>query len=195
MHPVAVLFFLGAAHGAVMSTRHYLQDSERSLDSDRFDDRDRKGSELGSHLVVPRIGYSHHGIYVGEGDVIHYSGEPTRKRHASVRIDRLEVFAAGRPIRVLDYSHCDSPARVVARARSRLGEREYDLIQRNCEHFATWCKVGTEHSRQIRNMIESLNLGVHAPMAMIAIRLAELLQSASGTDEHFRIRPFNSKHA
>ena len=29
---------------------------------------------LGSHLVTPRRGYLHHGIYVGARKVVHYSG-------------------------------------------------------------------------------------------------------------------------
>ena len=28
---------------------------------------------LGAHLISPRNGYSHHGIYVGSGRVIHYA--------------------------------------------------------------------------------------------------------------------------
>src|SRR5689334_20801280 len=29
---------------------------------------------LGSHLVTPRRGYLHHGIYVGGGKIMHYAG-------------------------------------------------------------------------------------------------------------------------
>ncbi|WP_206171903.1 lecithin retinol acyltransferase family protein [Thiorhodococcus mannitoliphagus] len=29
---------------------------------------------LGAHLISPRGGYTHHGIYVGDGHVVHYSG-------------------------------------------------------------------------------------------------------------------------
>src|SRR5882762_7929917 len=29
---------------------------------------------LGAHLVTPRGAYSHHGIYVGKGKVVHYAG-------------------------------------------------------------------------------------------------------------------------
>ena len=28
----------------------------------------------GSHLISPRRGYTHHGIYVGDGKVVHYAG-------------------------------------------------------------------------------------------------------------------------
>ena len=29
---------------------------------------------IGSHLKVARLGYSHHGVYLGNGMVIHYAG-------------------------------------------------------------------------------------------------------------------------
>src|ERR1700746_783770 len=29
---------------------------------------------LGSHIVTPRFGYLHHGIYVGGGKIVHYAG-------------------------------------------------------------------------------------------------------------------------
>jgi Lecithin retinol acyltransferase len=38
---------------------------------------------LGSHLVTPRFGFAHHGIYVGGGKVVHYGaieGHPFRDR-------------------------------------------------------------------------------------------------------------------
>jgi len=28
----------------------------------------------GSHIVTPRLGYRHHGLYCGDGKVIHFSG-------------------------------------------------------------------------------------------------------------------------
>src|SRR5215467_9598323 len=29
---------------------------------------------LASHIVTPRRGYLHHGIYVGDGKIVHYAG-------------------------------------------------------------------------------------------------------------------------
>ena len=30
--------------------------------------------KIGSHLKVARLGYTHHGIYIGDNKVIHYAG-------------------------------------------------------------------------------------------------------------------------
>ncbi|NEQ25214.1 MAG: hypothetical protein F6K28_40290, partial [Microcoleus sp. SIO2G3] len=41
------------------------------------------------------------------------------------------------------------PDIVIARAESRLGETNYNLLTNNCEHFATWCKTGRNESKQL----------------------------------------------
>jgi hypothetical protein len=56
-------------------------------------------------------------------------------------LDRLRGVATSAP----DFS----PDAVVARAESRLGERRFDLVLNNCEHFASWCKTGLSESRQV----------------------------------------------
>ena len=38
---------------------------------------------------------------------------------------------------------------VVLRARSRLGERRYDVVRNNCEYFCNWCQIGEHRSSQI----------------------------------------------
>jgi hypothetical protein len=56
----------------------------------------------------------------------------------------------------------------VLRARSRLGERRYDLLNNNCEHFCNWCLLGESRSQQI----ESLTRPVRALMHLAATLLA-----------------------
>lgn len=49
-----------------------------------------------------------------------------------------------------------SPRETVRRAKSRLGEREYNLLFNNCEHFAIWCKTGLSKSYQIERLLKVL---------------------------------------
>lgn len=109
----------------------------------------------GDHVSVSRGAYSHHGIFIGEGTIIHYSGEVLNKTGASVRSSALDTFASGRTVTVVQYGACDAAPVVVRRARSRLGECDYELIGNNCEHFARWCKTGTSQSEQVRNSVAS----------------------------------------
>lgn len=40
----------------------------------------------------------------------------------------------------------------VRRAKSRMGEAKYNLLFRNCEHFALWCKTGISESHQAERL-------------------------------------------
>jgi hypothetical protein len=57
----------------------------------------------GDHLVVPRLGYTHHGIAMKKSEVIHFAGSPGGKRHARVRREPLVRFRQGAPLFVRRY--------------------------------------------------------------------------------------------
>lgn len=95
---------------------------------------------LGAHLCTPRALYMHHGVYVGNGRVIHYAG--TRRHWPSGLVEQvsLEQFSNGhgiwiKPARARTFAS----TQIVERASSRLGERRYRLLTNNCEHFCEWC--------------------------------------------------------
>lgn len=46
----------------------------------------------GDHLVSSRIFYAHHGIYLGEGKVIHYAGWANGLRAGKIEITSLADF-------------------------------------------------------------------------------------------------------
>lgn len=54
-----------------------------------------------------------------------------------------------------DY-HLYSPDETIQRAKSRLGESQYDFIKNNCEHFAIWCKTGLHESHQVDAFLRGL---------------------------------------
>ena len=92
--------------------------------------------------------YEHHGIDYGDGTVIHYSKVP---QEPTVRRVPWTEFSWNQTVGVREYAASFIPDVVIERAESRLGERNYNLLTNNCEHFATWCKVGKNESRQIVN--------------------------------------------
>jgi hypothetical protein len=110
---------------------------------------------LGSHVVTPRRGYLHHGIYVGTGRVVHYSGLSYGLRRGPVEETSLARFTDARPIWVrlgAAPSHFDR-CEVVRRARSRVGESSYRLFSNNCEHFCEWCVYGEHRSYQVEALL------------------------------------------
>jgi len=104
----------------------------------------------GTHLVTSRRGYTHHGIYVGHGMVVHYAGLSRLLQSGPVEEVTMRRFSMGRPVRVAGY--CESLysfQEIVRRARSRLGENKYHVLRNNCEHFCNWCISGRSHSIQV----------------------------------------------
>ena len=128
---------------------------------------------LGAHIVTPRRWYTHHGIYVGAGEVVHYEGLSSSMRRGPVTKVSLDEFSHGRPVSLRDEArgpYCG--LEVVARACSRLGEDAYDLLRNNCEHFCSWCLVGAAHSPQAERLLSTGGL-----VALAAEALAHLVNA------------------
>jgi len=123
---------------------------------------------LGAHLVSRRAGYSHHGIYVGNGRVVHYAGLCTSLHRGPIEEVTLERFAAGHEVAVVAHPFAAYAGReAVARARSRLGEDRYRLLSNNCEHFCTWCVDGKGRSEQVRSCMTHPLAGLRVVRALV----------------------------
>jgi hypothetical protein len=109
---------------------------------------------LGAHVVTPRRGYTHHGVYVGAGRVVQYGGLSWGLRRGAVEEVPLSQFSQGNPVwvRVTGSSWFDQHE-VVRRARLRLGEDCYNVLTNNCEHFCEWCVRGEHRSYQVDERI------------------------------------------
>ena len=107
---------------------------------------------VASHLVTRRTGYNHHGIYVGNGRVVHYAGLSRGLWGGSVEEVSLETFAHGRGVRIRHDPPRFDRSEVVKRARSRLGECSYRLLTNNCEHFCAWALRGESRSTQVERL-------------------------------------------
>jgi hypothetical protein len=105
---------------------------------------------LGAHLTTARWGYNHHGVYVGHGRVVHYSGLSGFWQCGPVEEVSLPRFLDGHPVRIVPHPESPfSPEEIVRRARSRLGENDYRLLTNNCEHFCNWSLSGVSRSAQV----------------------------------------------
>ena len=125
-----------------------------------------KSLKIGSVLYVENyfVGFStyqHYGVYIGNGKVIHYApleGQEISFENGIIHETTLESFLDGRAIR---FAGNTEPAfteeEIIQRARSRIGEKEYSLINNNCEHFARWCVTGNSVSYQVDNFRDRVN--------------------------------------
>jgi hypothetical protein len=135
---------------------------------------------LAAHVVTSRRGYTHHGIYVGNGSVVHYAGFARSWRTGPVEKVSLAQFAAGRPVWVRPYANPRfDRIEVVARASSRLGEDCYRILSNNCEHFCEWCIRGEHRSRQIEAWRALPRQALHTAIALMARWFSEPVTAAN----------------
>ena len=131
----------------------------------------------GDVIFTDRFFYRHYGIYAGHGRIIHYSSSNGDfGNDACVRETSLKKFARGGECRIERFYDSQSNAQkfsreeTVNRARSRMGEKSYNLLFNNCEHFVLWCKTGINKSVQVEKAAgTAILLGAAALVAHIAI--------------------------
>lgn len=110
------------------------------------------------HIFVRRKVYTHHGLYIGNDRVIHFTGEPLSKTDATVNETTIESFSDGDELYRIIYKKRLPVAESIQRARGSIGASGYNLISNNCEHFATWCMTGKLKSKQLES-VKSTILG------------------------------------
>lgn len=109
--------------------------------------------------------YWHHGIVVGNGDVVDFGGgDPLHKAATQVRRVTLVAFRDGCEVEVVEhpitnsrvmYSELLPPEEVVDRALWLCANQPpaYRLGYRNCESIAIWCATGDFESFQVKRFM------------------------------------------
>ncbi len=110
------------------------------------------------HLEVPRQHglFLHHGIDLGDGTIAHYL------EGREILRSSIEDFSNGQSLKVINHDQASPKAITISRAISRIGEKRYNLLFNNCEHFANWCKTGRHRSSQMEDFLQKGSLGAMA---------------------------------
>jgi len=99
----------------------------------------------------------HFGIYMGDDKVIQYGKAAdflkTKKEDVEVLISSMEEFLNGKMALVRVYSFTEKlkknkVKKIIELAKSRLGEKKYDPVENNCEHFVNECVFNKHISNQ-----------------------------------------------
>jgi len=93
--------------------------------------------QIADHLVVMRLGTSHHGIFSGNDQVIYYN-----YYSGFVVEGSLQEFTQGAPIKVIYSPVLYRNAQIISRARSRVGERNLQGFSNRSEEFVRWARGG-----------------------------------------------------
>lgn len=112
--------------------------------------------------MTPRMLYTHHGLYIGNGQLIHYAGNAVPGIRGPIEKVALSEFLGGAGFLIRSHpSRVYTRGQSIRRAQSRLGESQYCTLANNCEHFVEWCINGNHRSEQV-------NFGSHAAAGGIA---------------------------
>lgn len=143
----------------------------------------------GDHFFVWRqqhgVPFQHHGIDVGDGTAIHFTdgrdgiaGPAGSTDDFVIQQTSMDLVTRdGRDrLHFVQHQIRFSPDAVIDRARSRIGRQGYHVVFDNCEHFACWCVVAEDESRQINVACERLGSlsfkTIARPAATAAARFA-----------------------
>ena len=109
-------------------------------------------------MIRVRLGdLYHYGIFVSEHEVIQFGLAPGVRAIPDTEVEvctsDIDAFLAGGFLEVgvpdkQESKKRISPKRTVDTARSHLGERGYNILFNNCEHFAYLCAYGVKYSAQ-----------------------------------------------
>ena len=126
--------------------------------------------EEGDLVEFPRELFSHWGIYVGKGDIVHFGGVDisstavdssccsaftkcgTGRCKASVKKEKFMEVAGQSKAKKNNDKDKTTPPLPIALIRENVSSTlrsSYNPLWNNCEHFATWCRYGIAMSQQV----------------------------------------------
>ncbi|MGN0466708.1 MAG: lecithin retinol acyltransferase family protein [Lachnospiraceae bacterium] len=152
-------------NGIIEDPRIINIDFEEQLINANFTEEiwENRTPKKGDHIRVKRIGglYAHHGIYVSDDEVIHFTGRDNDSvldwSKCEVLKSDLLYFLKDGILEVKEYTEEEfkdlySPEQIVTYARSCIGDKKYHLVFNNCEHFANVCTLGRFRSQQVERV-------------------------------------------
>lgn len=118
--------------------------------------------KMGDHIRVKRGLYAHHGIFVSDKEIIHFTGKDGDSildwSKPEVIQSDLDYFLKGGILEVKEYtdekfSQLYMPQQIVEYARACIGDKGYHLAFNNCEHFANVCTLNSFRSQQVERVL------------------------------------------
>ena len=121
-------------------------------------------------MVRVKIGsIYHYGVFVSEDEIIQFGLAPQVRQtvkdvDVEVCASTVDAFLCGGFLEVATLDKKEkknrrAPQQTVAYARGRLGEKGYNILYNNCEHFAYECVTGERKCTQaenVRNLFRSI---------------------------------------
>lgn len=118
----------------------------------------------GAHIRVQIKSLYHHGIYIGNDEVVQF-GLPfdmfRPKEEVKVIKSSINDFLQGGFLEVRVFTRKEKKQKnddnkIIKIALSKLGEGGYDIVHNNCEHFVNYCIFNKKESLQVDSVREEI---------------------------------------
>lgn len=121
-----------------------------------------KEPQCGDMIRVKSGSVYHYGVFVSDGEVIQFGKAPNRRlnvKDSEIEVETTDIydFLSGGFLEVAELDKKEknqrrTPDDTVAYARSRIGEKGYNILYNNCEHFAYESVLGVKYCSQTENV-------------------------------------------
>jgi|LSQX01.2.fsa_nt_gb hypothetical protein len=121
--------------------------------------------EAGDHIRVKRDYYYHHGVYIGNDTVVHFTGPEndsiSKPNEVKVMKTSIDFFAKDGVVEkafpsVAELFFVRNKKEAIKNAIQCIGNGNYDFLHNNCEDFANHCCYKKKLTSQIEKIKESI---------------------------------------
>ena len=117
----------------------------------------------GDHVCWHRnLAYWHHAIVTGTNErtvtvaeYVPHGCSLTFEESIKSRQD-MSLSCGSGTLYLITHEDCYTDDYTAIRAEKSIGEKEYNLLNRNCEHISHWCKTGLSNSDQVTSCFSSV---------------------------------------
>ena len=105
----------------------------------------------------------HYAIYVSDSCIIQYGKASDifqDSSEVSVQVGTIKEFVGNKYIEVREYSLLEklkknSKEKIIKKAKERIGEKKYNILNNNCEHFVNECVFNKHESLEAKQYSEN----------------------------------------
>ncbi len=145
--------------------------------------------QCGDMIRVRAGSVFHYGIYSDDEDVIQFGESPVLRtgrtgEDISVISTDIDKFLCGGFLEVAELDKKEkkkkhTPENTLHAAHSRIGEKGYDILNNNCEHFAYECMFGSRKSIQAETFFKANNFDAHSTVDVYYAIIPEKVKISS----------------
>ena len=115
-------------------------------------------------------------------EVIHYYSHLTVEEARFEKVRCCRICQGCDALYRINYHDSYSAKYSVLRAQILLNESRYNMMERNCEHFSSWCKTGSTKSSQVSifwaSLMKTAGMGVLRVIALLILFLIQFSHEA-----------------